>query len=49
VPISINRGSPIVLDKPAHPVSRAIRELAAKLAANNTQQRAGGRLRRAGR
>jgi pilus assembly protein CpaE len=50
VPISINRGSPIVLDKPGHPVSRAIRELAVKLAANRTQQRAGGRLRgRAGR
>jgi pilus assembly protein CpaE len=28
VPISINRGVPIVVDKPNHPVSKAIRELA---------------------
>jgi pilus assembly protein CpaE len=28
VPISINKGIPIVLDKPNHPVSKAIRELA---------------------
>jgi pilus assembly protein CpaE len=43
VPISINRGSPIVLDKPSHPVSKAIRELAMKLSANNPRER--GRLR----
>jgi pilus assembly protein CpaE len=30
VPLSINRGSPIVLDQPNHPVSTAIRELAGK-------------------
>ena len=28
VPVSINRGVPIVVDKPNHPVSKAIRELA---------------------
>jgi pilus assembly protein CpaE len=28
VPVSVNRGVPIVIDNPAHPVSRSIRELA---------------------
>jgi pilus assembly protein CpaE len=28
VPLSINRGVPIVVDRPGHPVSRAVRELA---------------------
>ena len=28
VPISINRGVPIVVDNPRHPVSKAIRDLA---------------------
>ncbi|SNT54809.1 pilus assembly protein CpaE [Asanoa hainanensis] len=42
VPISINRGTPIVVEKPGHPVSKAIRELAAGPIA----QRAGARGRR---
>jgi pilus assembly protein CpaE len=47
VPISINRGVPIVLDKPSHPVSKAIRELALGQITNRTQHR-GGALRRRG-
>jgi pilus assembly protein CpaE len=49
VPISINRGTPIVLDKPGHPVSKAIRELAAGPIAQQSRRerarigRAGGR------
>jgi pilus assembly protein CpaE len=39
VPISINRGIPIVLDKPSHPVSKAIRELALGPVANKAQHR----------
>jgi pilus assembly protein CpaE len=49
VPISINRGTPIVLDKPGHPVSKAIRDLAAGPIAQQSRRerarigRAGGR------
>jgi pilus assembly protein CpaE len=39
VPVSINRGIPIVLDKPSHPVSKAIRELALGPIANKAQHR----------
>jgi pilus assembly protein CpaE len=39
VPISINRGVPIVLDKPSHPVSKAIRELAVGQIANRARHR----------
>lgn len=46
VPISINRGTPIVVDKPGHPVSKAIRELAAGLVAQHAGRR-GGRWQRA--
>ncbi|GIF63699.1 hypothetical protein Ais01nite_17340 [Asanoa ishikariensis] len=42
VPISINRGTPIVVEKPGHPVSKAIRDLAA----GQIAQRAGARGRR---
>ncbi|MFB9234541.1 CpaE family protein [Plantactinospora siamensis] len=45
VPISINRGVPIVADKPAHPVSKAIREVAQAQIANRTPHRAGRGLR----
>jgi pilus assembly protein CpaE len=45
VPLSINRGVPIVVDKPNHPVSRAIRELAIGRIATRPQHRAGGRIR----
>jgi pilus assembly protein CpaE len=45
VPASINRGVPIVLDKPNHPVSKAIRELALGLIVNRAESRAGRRLR----
>lgn len=45
VPVSINKGVPIVADKPTHPVSKAIRELALGQIANRTQQRGGRRLR----
>jgi pilus assembly protein CpaE len=48
VPISINRGTPIVADKPNHPVSKAIRELSVALAAKNAQPRGGRLLRRTG-
>jgi pilus assembly protein CpaE len=37
VPISINRGVPIVLDKPSHPVSKAIHDLAVGQIANKTR------------
>ena len=37
VPISINRGTPIVVDKPGHPVSKAIRELALGPVANKAR------------
>ncbi|GIF49305.1 pilus assembly protein CpaE [Asanoa ferruginea] len=49
VPISINRGTPIVLDKPSHPVSKAIRDLASGQIAQQGRRertrsgRAGGR------
>jgi pilus assembly protein CpaE len=39
VPISINRGTPIVVDKPSHPVSKAIRELALGPIANKAESR----------
>jgi pilus assembly protein CpaE len=39
VPISINRGIPIVLEKPSHPVSKAIRELALGPVASKAQHR----------
>jgi pilus assembly protein CpaE len=39
VPISINRGVPIVVDKPNHPVSKAIRELALGPIANRGRHR----------
>jgi pilus assembly protein CpaE len=39
VPISINRGVPIVLDKPSHPVSKAIRDLALGQIASKTRHR----------
>jgi pilus assembly protein CpaE len=39
VPVSINRGVPIVLDKPSHPVSKAIREVALGPIANKAQHR----------
>lgn len=45
VPISINRGVPIVVDKPNHPVSRAIRELAIGRIATRPRHHAGGRIR----
>ncbi len=41
VPISINRGVPIVVDKPNHPVSKAIRELAVGRIATRPQHRTG--------
>ncbi|MFC0004185.1 AAA family ATPase [Micromonospora siamensis] len=43
VPISINRGVPIVLDKPTHPVSRAVRELAQQQIADQSRPARGGR------
>ncbi|HEX7745447.1 MAG TPA: P-loop NTPase [Micromonosporaceae bacterium] len=45
VPAAINRGVPIVLDKPNHPVSKAIREVALGLIANKAQSRTARRLR----
>ena len=45
VPISINRGVPIVVDQPNHPVSKAIRELALGRVANSGQHRGGRALR----
>jgi len=44
VPVSVNRGVPIVLDNPGHPVSTAIRELAKGRLAGDTGDR-GGRIR----
>ena len=51
VPISINRGTPIVVDKPGHPVSKAIRDLAAGPVAQHagTAARAGSARRAGGR
>jgi pilus assembly protein CpaE len=49
VPISINRGVPIVVDKPGHPVSKAIRELAMGQIASRAQQRGRRRGDRTGR
>jgi pilus assembly protein CpaE len=46
VPISINRGTPIVVDKPGHPVSKAIRELALGPVTNKAQHRGTRGLRR---
>ncbi|GAA1873256.1 AAA family ATPase [Asanoa iriomotensis] len=46
VPISINRGTPIVVDKPSHPVSKAIRDLASGAIAQQATAR-GGRWQRA--
>ncbi|MEV0720360.1 P-loop NTPase [Asanoa sp. NPDC050611] len=46
VPISINRGTPIVVEKPGHPVSKAIRDLAAGAIAQQANGR-GGRWQRA--
>jgi Flp pilus assembly CpaE family ATPase len=45
VPVSINRGVPIVVDKPTHPVSRAIRDLAVGRLAKEAGPRAGRSLR----
>lgn len=45
VPVSINRGVPIVLDKPSHPVSKAIRDLAHGPVANKAEHRGGRKLR----
>jgi pilus assembly protein CpaE len=45
VPMSINRGVPIVVDQPNHPVSKAIRDLALGRIANRGQQRGGRGLR----
>ncbi|WP_446217493.1 AAA family ATPase [Micromonospora sp. IBHARD004] len=45
VPVSINRGVPIVVEKPGHPVSRAIRELALERIAAGPAARTGRGLR----
>jgi pilus assembly protein CpaE len=45
VPISINRGVPIVVDQPNHPVSKAIRDLALGRIANRNQRHGGRGLR----
>jgi pilus assembly protein CpaE len=44
VPVSVNRGVPIVVDNPGHPVSSAIRELAKGRLAGEANDRT-GRLR----
>ncbi|RKN46233.1 AAA family ATPase [Micromonospora endolithica] len=49
VPVSINRGVPIVVDKPNHPVSAAIRDLALGRIARQTTPRARGLRDRLGR
>jgi pilus assembly protein CpaE len=41
VPVTVNRGVPIVLDNPGHPVSAAIRELAKGRLAGDTEDRTG--------
>ncbi|MFI7545675.1 CpaE family protein [Actinoplanes sp. NPDC049599] len=38
VPMSVNRGVPLAVDKPGHPVSQAIRQLADRCAGNDTGQ-----------
>ncbi|MGC5018946.1 AAA family ATPase [Micromonospora sp. DT47] len=45
VPVSINRGVPIMVEKPGHPVSRAIRELALERISDKAAHRAGRSLR----
>ena len=45
VPVSINRGVPIMVEKPGHPVSRAVRELALERIVDKAGQRAGRSLR----
>ena len=45
VPASINRGVPIVVEKPGHPVSRAVRELALERIADDPPARSGRGLR----
>jgi pilus assembly protein CpaE len=45
VPVSINRGVPIVAAQPNHPVSKAIRDLALGRIANGIQRRGGRTLR----
>ncbi len=45
VPVSINRGVPIVVDKPSHPVSKAIRELALGRLTRATAPKSGRGLR----
>jgi pilus assembly protein CpaE len=45
VPISINRGIPIVVDKPGHPVSKALRELAHGHIVNRAKHRTGRGIR----
>jgi pilus assembly protein CpaE len=45
VPIAVNRGVPIVVDQPNHPVSKAIRDLALGRIANRAPQRGGRGLR----
>jgi pilus assembly protein CpaE len=49
VPISINRGVPIVADKPNHPVSKAIRELALNRIAAGVPRAGRGLRERVGR
>jgi pilus assembly protein CpaE len=46
VPLSVNRGVPLAVDKPTHPVSQAIRQLADRCAGNGAD--AGGAPRRRG-
>lgn len=45
VPVSVNRGVPIAVDDPGHPVSRAIRELAERCAGTSLPQPGGHRRR----
>lgn len=45
VPASINRGVPIMVEKPGHPVSRAVRELALERIVDKAGKRAGRSLR----
>jgi pilus assembly protein CpaE len=38
VPLSVNRGVPLAVDKPGHPVSQAIRKLADRCAGIDTDR-----------
>jgi pilus assembly protein CpaE len=49
VPVSVNRGVPLAADRPAHPVARAMRELADRCGAGTGAQPGRSRLRRFGR